>query len=99
MFWLPRGWAPYYAEWLLSFPRAPLGSVSVNMWVLASAAVILLTHDAVVAAVRSVAGSGAVAGPEKRGEKVKVKVPVSAGAVGEKTDAQARDAGGSKKEI
>jgi len=95
MFWVPRGWAPYYAEWLLSFPRAPLGSVSVNMWVLASAAVILLTHDAVVAAVRLVAGSGAVAG--KTGEKVKVKVPVGTAAAGEKVDAQ--DVGGDKKEI
>ncbi|KAG0652024.1 Guided entry of tail-anchored s 1 [Hyphodiscus hymeniophilus] len=25
MFWIPKGWVPYYAEWLLSFPRAPLG--------------------------------------------------------------------------
>ncbi|EHK99163.1 putative protein get1 [Glarea lozoyensis 74030] len=27
MFWIPQGWAPYYAEWLLSFPRAPVDAV------------------------------------------------------------------------
>jgi hypothetical protein len=50
MFWLPQGWVPYYAEWLLSFPRAPLGSVSIQAWVLACGAVILLISDAIVAA-------------------------------------------------
>ncbi len=32
MFALPAGWFPYYVEWVLSFPRAPLGSVSVQVW-------------------------------------------------------------------
>lgn len=40
---------PYYAEWLLSFPRAPLGSISIQAWLLACAAVILLVSDALVA--------------------------------------------------
>ncbi|CAK7275334.1 GET complex subunit get1, partial [Sporothrix epigloea] len=26
MFWLPHGWFPGYAEWLVAFPRAPRGS-------------------------------------------------------------------------
>jgi tail-anchored protein insertion receptor len=54
MFWLPHGWMPYYAEWLLSFPRAPLGSVSIQGWVLACGAVILLVSDAITATIRLV---------------------------------------------
>jgi hypothetical protein len=88
IFWVPRGWAPYYAEWLLSFPRAPLGSVSVNVWVLACAAVILLAHDAIVAVVALVKTSGA---REKSvGEKKPVKVPAAA-AKGEKKDAEKKE--------
>ncbi|ROW06472.1 hypothetical protein VMCG_04356 [Cytospora schulzeri] len=45
MFWLPHGWFPYYAEWLISFPRAPLGSVSVASWQLACRGVITLVAD------------------------------------------------------
>jgi tail-anchored protein insertion receptor len=58
MFWLPQGWVPYYAEWLLSFPRAPLGSVSIQAWVLACGAVILLVSDAIVATIRLVMEKG-----------------------------------------
>lgn len=32
VFALPAGWFPYYIEWILSFPRAPLGSVSIQVW-------------------------------------------------------------------
>ena len=45
MFWLPHGWFPYYAEWLISFPRAPLGSVSIASWQLACSGVIALFAD------------------------------------------------------
>ena len=51
MFWIPKGWAPYYAEWLLSFPRAPLGSISIQAWALACGAVVLLASDAIAAVV------------------------------------------------
>ncbi|KAH8821181.1 protein get1 [Xylogone sp. PMI_703] len=51
MFWIPQGWVPYYAEWLLSFPRAPLGSISIQAWSLACGAVILLASDTIVAIV------------------------------------------------
>ena len=51
MFWIPKGWAPYYAEWLLSFPRAPLGSISIQAWALACGAIILLVSDAITAIV------------------------------------------------
>jgi len=74
MFWIPKGWVPYYAEWLLSFPRAPLGSVSIQAWALACGAVILLVSDAIVALVALAQGNG-VKAPQKEamevpGEKV-----------------------------
>ncbi|KAF1849824.1 CHD5-domain-containing protein [Cucurbitaria berberidis CBS 394.84] len=50
MFWLPAGWVPYYVEWILSFPRAPLGSVSINVWGVACASMIALTAEALAAA-------------------------------------------------
>lgn len=50
MFWLPRGWVPYAGEWVLSFPRAPLGSVSVNVWGMACGMVIGLVVEAATAA-------------------------------------------------
>ena len=49
MFWLPYGWFPYYAEWLLSFPRAPLGSVSIASWQVACTGVVSLLSDTIVA--------------------------------------------------
>ncbi|KAM5348663.1 hypothetical protein ACJ41O_008487 [Fusarium nematophilum] len=48
MFWLPYGWFPYYAEWILSFPRAPIGSVSIASWQLACTGVIALFSDLIV---------------------------------------------------
>ncbi|UNI16111.1 GET complex subunit get1 [Purpureocillium takamizusanense] len=48
MFWLPYGWFPYYAEWIISFPRAPLGSVSAPSWQLACSGFIALVSELVV---------------------------------------------------
>ncbi|KAI9680571.1 MAG: GET complex subunit get1 [Caeruleum heppii] len=50
MFWLPQGWLPSYAEWLLAFPRAPRGSVSIQIWGAACASVIQLLSTAMMAA-------------------------------------------------
>ncbi|KAJ2984755.1 hypothetical protein NUW58_g5892 [Xylaria curta] len=47
MFWLPSGWFPYYVEWILSFPRAPLGSISIVSWQTACAGAVLLFSDAI----------------------------------------------------
>jgi len=58
MFWIPKGWVPYYAEWLLSFPRAPLGSISIQAWFLACTAIIILISDALVAFIALVTSSG-----------------------------------------
>jgi len=49
LFWIPKGWLPYYAEWLLSFPMAPLGSVSIYMWSIACANVIQMLSNVLVA--------------------------------------------------
>lgn len=49
MFWVPAGWVPYYVEWILSFPRAPLGSVSINIWGIACASMIALVGEALAA--------------------------------------------------
>jgi hypothetical protein len=49
MFWLPKGWLPHSAEWVLSLPRAPLGSISVNVWALACGAVIAMITEVVAA--------------------------------------------------
>lgn len=69
MFWIPKGWAPYYAEWLLSFPRAPVGSISIQAWSLACMAIIVLVSDAMVAAVALVMTSKSTAA---KGQPMKV---------------------------
>ncbi|KAL8827709.1 MAG: hypothetical protein Q9170_006908 [Blastenia crenularia] len=49
MFWIPRGWIPGYAEFLLAFPRAPRGSVSIQVWGIACATVVQLVGAAAAA--------------------------------------------------
>lgn len=48
MFWLPYGWFPYYAEWIISFPRAPMGSVSAPSWQLACSGVVTLLSEVII---------------------------------------------------
>lgn len=57
MFWLPNGWFPYYVEWILSFPRAPLGSISIVSWQLACTGVIMLVSDTITAILGLVLGA------------------------------------------
>ena len=40
---------PGYVEWLLAFPRAPTGSVSIQIWGIACATMVQLVGTAVVA--------------------------------------------------
>jgi hypothetical protein len=47
IYWLPKGWIPWYGEWILSFPYAPRGSVSVQVWQLACGSVLTMIMDAI----------------------------------------------------
>lgn len=77
MFWIPKGWAPYYAEWLLSFPRAPLGSISIQAWALACGAVVLLASDAIAAIVGLVLTATAKKNSSTKAKEEPVKVPAA----------------------
>lgn len=77
MFWLPQGWVPYYIEWILSFPRAPLGSVSINIWSIACASVISMTSEAIRAS--WTLKEGKVVEGSNKGEKIKMDIPGSTG--------------------
>lgn len=54
VFDLPPGWFPYPVEWILSFPRAPLGTVSNQVWGSACAAAISLSGDVVFAVLQRI---------------------------------------------
>jgi tail-anchored protein insertion receptor len=71
MFWLPEGWVPYYAEWLLSFPRAPLGSISIQAWFVACGAVILLASDAILATIKLLVEATARQPQKSKGNPIK----------------------------
>jgi hypothetical protein len=49
MYWLPKGWIPWYGEWILAFPYAPRGSVSVQVWQFACGAVLGMIFEALTA--------------------------------------------------
>ncbi|KAI0900818.1 CHD5-like protein-domain-containing protein [Annulohypoxylon nitens] len=68
MFWLPQGWFPYYVEWILSFPRAPIGSVSIASWQTACTGVVLLISDTIASILGLLLGA-----------KIAQKQPVAAG--------------------
>ncbi|KAL5363946.1 protein get1 [Aspergillus floccosus] len=50
VFALPQAWFPYYVEWVLSFPRAPMGSVSIQVWSNVCATAISVLAEIVTAA-------------------------------------------------
>jgi hypothetical protein len=56
VFWLPKGWLPWLGEWVVSFPAAPRGAVSLQVWQLACRAVIGMIADAIMAAVALLRG-------------------------------------------
>ncbi|TQS34793.1 hypothetical protein Golomagni_04813 [Golovinomyces magnicellulatus] len=49
MLYIPKGWIPYYAEWLLAFPRAPMGTVSIQAWSISCVIVLELMSELVIA--------------------------------------------------
>lgn len=57
MFWLPYGWFPYYVEWFLSFPRAPIGSVSIVAWQWACTGILVLAAETITAILGLVLGA------------------------------------------
>ncbi|KAJ5320432.1 hypothetical protein N7508_000715 [Penicillium antarcticum] len=56
VFALPEDWFPYYVQWIVSFPRAPLGSVSIQVWSSVCAAAIALVAEVVGAFIAQVVG-------------------------------------------
>ena len=80
---------PWYVEWTLAFPRAPSGSVSINVWSAACAAVLKVLGDLVGYLLVIMQGQ---TGVKRNGEAMKV------GAEGEMSTS-ASAAGGSKKEL
>lgn len=77
MFWLPYGWFPYYVEWFASFPRAPLGSVSIVVWQWACTGILALAMETAVAILGLVAAS-----KQAQKQRQKQKQPVPAAAAG-----------------
>jgi len=90
MFWIPKGWVPYYAEWLLSFPRAPVGSISIQAWALACMAIILLVSDALGAALGLAIGTGKAAQDEKNDGGQPMKMQGEKGTTGSRTSPKAK---------
>lgn len=86
MFWLPYGWFPYYIEWFASFPRAPLGSVSIVVWKWACTGMLALVMETVIAVM------GLVVASKQSQKQQKAKQPVPAAGAGAGGD-------GSKKEL
>jgi tail-anchored protein insertion receptor len=60
---------PWYVEWTLAFPRAPSGSVSINVWSAACAAVLTVVGDLLAYLFVVVRGQGV-----KRKQPVKAAV-------------------------
>ncbi|PKS06947.1 hypothetical protein jhhlp_005543 [Lomentospora prolificans] len=81
MFWLPQGLFPHYAEWFLSLPKAPLGSVSILSWQVACTVIIKLVSDALVGLYALVA----TAKPQREGVPVPGRTATPSASKTEKT--------------
>jgi hypothetical protein len=79
VFWIPQGLVPYYAEWLLSFPRAPVGSISIQAWQLACGSIILLVSDAIIALIGLAVRAMAKPAKQAKGESMKMAGEKSTG--------------------
>ncbi len=79
MFWIHQGWVPGYIEWLLSFPKAPVGSVSIQVWSFATSQVVGIVFAVVMMVIGQVMGASAEkpvevkVESERRGEGKKVR--------------------------
>ncbi|RAH61837.1 hypothetical protein BO85DRAFT_118643 [Aspergillus piperis CBS 112811] len=63
VFHLPEGWLPYYVAWVLSFPRAPMGSVSIQIWSNVCATAITTMAEVVTAVLLQRATAATAAAP------------------------------------
>ncbi|KAJ5144078.1 CHD5-like protein [Penicillium bovifimosum] len=70
VFPLPEDWFPYYVQWIVSFPRAPLGSVSIQVWSNVCATAIAVAAEVIGAMLVQVMGQK---------EQKKQATPVGAG--------------------
>jgi len=75
IFYLPSGWFPTYMEWLVAFPRAPWGTVSIQVWGTACITVITLVGEALTAGVTWV-GEQQMEKKRKQREKIKMAMEV-----------------------
>ena len=92
LFWLPRGWVPGYVEWILAFPRAPTGSISIQVWGIACASVVQILSTALISV-------WALAVQQKEAENGKGE-PMKMGVGGSKgIDGDVKDGRTAKKEL
>ncbi|KIH95258.1 protein GET1 [Sporothrix brasiliensis 5110] len=103
MFWLPHGWFPGYAEWLVAFPRAPRGSVSITSWQLACTGVLVLVKDTLVALVALVQEARDTTTPSQEKETTSTKQKEAAvaaeGASSKETSSETKAARAGKDEL
>lgn len=88
MFWLPQSWFPYYIEWVLSFPRAPIGSISIASWQLACTGVVMIVNDTIIAVLALIQEARIKQAQNKRatGAQKRKETPMAAST--EKTEAK-----------
>ena len=81
VFTYPRGWLPWQVEWVLGFPRAPYGSVSVNVWGAVCGVVVTLVGDTIGSVI------SATTSKQQQAGKGRAKMPMKAdGPIGEKKE-------------
>ncbi|KAG0136740.1 CHD5-like protein-domain-containing protein [Tuber indicum] len=73
IFWIPEGWVPGYVEWGLSFPKAPIGSVSIQVWTFAVAQVLRVVAPVIGSLITSVMFMRKPVAPMPAGSGEKVK--------------------------
>lgn len=75
MYQLPQGWFPWQIEWILACPRAPTGTISIQVWGMCCSAVVSLVGEmagAVISSARN-GSSEAEKDEKKTGETKKVR--------------------------
>ncbi|KAK2748730.1 GET complex subunit get1 [Myotisia sp. PD_48] len=73
MFNLPPGWFPWQVEWILSFPRAPMGTVSIQIWGGACSTVIPMIGNGIGAILVYFGVKSKPQEPTEKDEKAKVE--------------------------